>query len=175
MQLLYLLVEDFLVTVRFTAIKTAISDASVDKDFFEQLDKLETSQLRAETWFWLPDASCSLCLEESIEPPEPNPNRQQAPKGAVTCCGVSLPIRAADAPGPGAAYVSACAAELCLHPAEMQAGVCVSGQHCSLCACLPRNALFLNVGQCFISLCHSSLGYNKQLQGGGAWFWTWIV
>lgn len=77
--LMRLLVEDFLVTVRFITIATATLNA-VGKDFFEQQDKAEPSHLLAGTCFWLPDASCSLCLEESMKPPkppllEPNPNQ----------------------------------------------------------------------------------------------------
>lgn len=73
MQLLYLillLVENFLVTVRFIAVETATCNASVEKGFFKQQDKVEPSHLLAGTWFWLHDASCSLRLEESTKPPK---------------------------------------------------------------------------------------------------------
>lgn len=45
-QLLYpVLLAGFLVTVGFTALETATSNAAVDKDLFEQQDKLEPSRL----------------------------------------------------------------------------------------------------------------------------------
>lgn len=49
--LMLLLVEDFLVTVRFITIESATLNTSVDKHFFAQEDKAEPSYLLAGTCF----------------------------------------------------------------------------------------------------------------------------
>lgn len=161
---LILLVEDFPAAVRFSAVEAATADASVDKCFCEQQDKLERSDLLAGTWFWLPEASCSLCLEESTKPPKPPLRSQIQMDNRLEEALLGAALLAAQLPCSGAAHASARVPEL--RP-------CPSGQRRSpfplACLC-PRNTLFLNAGQCFISLCHSSLEYSKQLRGGGAWF-----
>lgn len=68
--------EDSPAAVRFGAVEAAAAHASVGKGFCEQQNNLEPSHLLAGTWFWLPETSCSLCLEESTKPPKP-PSRSQ--------------------------------------------------------------------------------------------------
>lgn len=134
---------------------------------------MEPLCLLAGTWFWLPAASCSLCLEQSTKPPllQPNPNQCKAAKGAgnaaVSHCPHVLQIpQKQGLRTPVPVLQSSRCTPWCL-------GRCRQGTSARsaslppscLCARLPRVIPLLNVGQCFISLCHSLLGYSKQLQG----------
>lgn len=130
--------------------------------------------------FWSSRVSCSPRAWVSTMPPNlPCRSHIQAADRLLerlVCAAASLPMCAAD-PQKQRLHTSACAAVLMLYPAvsvEMQAGAAcqMSITHPPICvpACLPGSVLFLNVGQCFMSLCHCLFVYSKQLQARGLGF-----
>lgn len=178
-----MLLADFLVTVRFTALETATANAAVDKELLEPQDKLEPSHLA--------DRDLVLAARCRLQPVSLGKHQAskaglrrsqiqtatRLPKGLL-CAAVSCCLRVLQIPqewglpaGVPVPQSSGCSLWCLRRCCQMRA----RPVSLALPACVPAslgNTLFLNVGQCFISLCHSSLGYNKQLQGSRAWFCT---
>lgn len=157
MQLLYLILlpaEDLLGTVGFSAVDTDTLNPSANKNLFEQKDKVEPSHLLAGTCFWLPDASCAWRRAPS-HPLRSQVQRDKRLQKGLFCVSV-LPL------GVGAVFVSVTA------PVAPRQGLCARSASLTLPCCLPRNPLFLHVGQSSIGLWHSLRGYSEQLQGRAA-------
>lgn len=130
---------------------------------------------------WSSRAICSPCAWVSTVPPNlPRRSHIQAADRlleGLVCATASLPMRAAD-PQKQELHTQVpvlqcsrctlqhlwkCREGLCVRWASLTPPTCVS-------ACLPGSVLFLNVGQCFISLCHCLFVYSKQLQARGLGF-----
>lgn len=130
---------------------------------------------------WSSRAICSPCAWVSTVPPNlPCRSHIQAADRlleGLVCATASLPMRAAD-PQKQELHTQVpvlqcsrctlqhlwkCREGLCVRWASLTPPTCVS-------ACLPGSVLFLNVGQCFISLCHCLFVYSKQLQARGLGF-----